>query len=32
MTIAAFKVEYLDFLQKFEVPFDEQYLFEWIED
>ncbi len=28
----SFKLEYLDFLQKFEVPFDEQYLFEWIED
>jgi REP element-mobilizing transposase RayT len=28
----SFKVEYLEFLQKFEVPFDEQYLFDWIED
>lgn len=28
----SFKVEYWDFLQKFELPFDEQYLFEWIED
>ncbi len=26
-----FKQEYLDFLGKFEVPHDEQYLFEWIE-
>jgi REP element-mobilizing transposase RayT len=28
----SFKLEYLNFLQKFEVPFDEQYLFEWIEE
>ena len=26
-----FKEEYLDFLQKFEVEFDEKYLFDWIE-
>jgi putative transposase len=26
-----FKEEYLDFLQKFEIEFDEKYLFEWIE-
>lgn len=26
-----FKDEYLDFLQKFEIEFDEKYLFEWIE-
>ncbi|MDB5282170.1 MAG: Transposase family [Bacteroidota bacterium] len=26
-----FKEEYLDFLQKFEVEYDEKYLFEWIE-
>jgi REP element-mobilizing transposase RayT len=24
-----FKDEYLDFLKKFEIPFDERYLFEW---
>ena len=24
-----FKLEYLDFLKKFEVEFDEKYLFEW---
>jgi len=26
-----FREEYLDFLQKFEVEYDEKYLFEWIE-
>ncbi|MGL5891629.1 MAG: IS200/IS605 family transposase [Bacteroidia bacterium] len=26
-----FKVEYMKFLQKFEVEYDEKYLFEWIE-
>ena len=26
-----FKEEYLEFLKKFEVEYDEQYLFEWIE-
>ena len=26
-----FRDEYLDFLKKFEVPFDEKYLFEWYE-
>jgi len=26
-----FKEEYLDFLQKFEIEYDEKYLFEWIE-
>jgi hypothetical protein len=26
-----FKEEYLDFLKKFEVEYDEKYLFEWIE-
>ncbi|MBK6485138.1 MAG: IS200/IS605 family transposase [Chitinophagaceae bacterium] len=26
-----FREEYLDFLKKFEVPYDEKYLFEWIE-
>ncbi len=26
-----FKEEYLDFLHKFEIEFDEKYLFEWIE-
>ncbi len=26
-----FKEEYLDFLNKFEIEFDEKYLFEWIE-
>lgn len=26
-----FKDEYLEFLQKFEVQYDEQYLFDWIE-
>ncbi len=26
-----FREEYIGFLKKFEVPFDEQYLFEWIE-
>jgi putative transposase len=27
-----FKEEYLDFLRKFEIEYDEKYLFEWIED
>ena len=27
----AFRDEYLEFLRKFDVPFDEQYLFDWIE-
>ena len=27
----AFKEEYLDFLQKFEIKYDPKYLFEWIE-
>ena len=26
----SFKDEYLDFLEKFEIEYDEQYLFEWI--
>jgi len=26
-----FREEYIEFLNKFEVPFDEKYLFEWIE-
>lgn len=26
-----FKEEYIDFLNKFQVEFDEKYLFEWIE-
>ena len=26
-----FREEYLDFLQKFEIEFDEKYLFEWID-
>jgi REP element-mobilizing transposase RayT len=26
-----FKAEYLDFLQKFEIEYDEKYLFEWID-
>jgi REP element-mobilizing transposase RayT len=26
-----FKQEYLEFLEKFVIPFEEQYLFEWIE-
>jgi hypothetical protein len=25
-----FKEEYLDFLQKFEIDYDEKYLFEWL--
>jgi hypothetical protein len=25
-----FKDEYLDFLQKFEIEYDEKYVFEWI--
>lgn len=28
----SFKEEYLDFLKKFEVEYDERYLFEWIDD
>ncbi|MFN3756046.1 MAG: IS200/IS605 family transposase [Flavobacterium sp.] len=28
----SFKEEYLDFLQKFDVEYDEKYLFEWYED
>jgi len=27
-----FKEEYLDFLEKFEIEYNEKYLFEWIED
>jgi putative transposase len=27
-----FKEEYLEFLKKFEIEYDEKYLFEWIED
>jgi putative transposase len=27
-----FKEEYMEMLRKFEVDFDEQYLFEWFED
>lgn len=27
----SFREEYLDFLQKFEVEYDEKYLFEWVE-
>ena len=27
-----FKEEYIDFLKKFEVEYDEEYLFKWIED
>ena len=27
----SFKEEYLDFLKKFEIPFEEKYLFEWAE-
>ena len=27
-----FKEEYLEFLQKFEIEYDEKYLFDWIED
>ncbi len=27
-----FKEEYLDFLQKFEIEYDEKYVFEWIEE
>lgn len=26
-----FREEYLDFLEKFEIPYDEKYLFQWIE-
>lgn len=26
-----FKEEYIDFLKKFEIEYDEKYLFEWIE-
>jgi REP element-mobilizing transposase RayT len=28
----SFKDEYLDFLRKFDVPFEDEYLFEWISD
>ena len=28
----SFKEEYLDFLQKFEIEYDDKYVFEWIED
>ena len=28
----SFKEEYLDFLQKLEIDYDDKYLFEWIED
>lgn len=28
----SFKEEYLDFLQRFEIDYDNKYLFEWIED
>ena len=27
----SFKEEYMDFLKKFEIQYDEKYLFEWIE-
>jgi hypothetical protein len=27
-----FREEYLEFLQKFEIEYDERYLFEWEED
>ena len=27
----SFKEEYLEFLRKFEIEFNEKYLFEWIE-
>ncbi len=27
----SFKEEYLEFLEKFEIDYDEKYLFEWIE-
>ena len=26
-----FKEEYIDFLKKFEIEYDERYLFEWLE-
>ncbi len=29
-TNKTFKEEYLEFLEKFEIPFEEQYLFKWI--
>jgi REP element-mobilizing transposase RayT len=29
--ITTFKEEYIDFLKKFEIEYDEKYLFEWIE-
>jgi len=29
--IKTFKEEYIDFLKKFEIEYDEKYLFEWIE-
>ena len=28
----SFKDEYLDFLRKFEVPFEDKYLFEWLDE
>ena len=31
-TKKTFKEEYLEFLKKFDVEYDERYLFEWIED
>ena len=30
--VKTFKQEYIDFLHKFEIEYDEKYLFEWIED
>jgi putative transposase len=27
----SFRQEYIEFLEKFEVPFEERYLFDWIE-
>jgi putative transposase len=27
----SFKEEYFDFLEKFEIEYDEKYLFEWVE-
>ena len=30
--VKTFKEEYVDFLHKFEIEYDEKYLFEWIED
>jgi hypothetical protein len=28
----SFKEEYLEFLSKFEIEYDEKYLFDWIDD